>query len=84
MGVSLNFKKNIILISILVFMMAFITNLSFMQYLSPFGYFNAVGVLLEEISIMEAVIPGLICTLGTLIFYMYVLVRRVPSRDYLV
>ena len=71
---------------ILIIFIAFLpgSDLSWMRFLTPFGYFDSVSVILNKRTFLEVLPEAVIGTILTLGFYILVLRQRVPSKDYLV
>ncbi|MFX0115889.1 MAG: hypothetical protein ACFFB3_15165 [Candidatus Hodarchaeota archaeon] len=68
-------------ISIMILAMAFLLKATWARYLSPFGYFDIVGVLLGEVAFQEALLEGLTCTLIAIGTFVSVIKIRIPSKD---
>ncbi|MFX0087796.1 MAG: hypothetical protein ACFFAU_19245 [Candidatus Hodarchaeota archaeon] len=60
------------------------SDLSWMRFLTPFGYFDSISVILDKRSFIDILPEAVIGTLLTVCFYIFVLTQRIPKRDYLV
>jgi hypothetical protein len=70
-------------ISVLLLLVAFMSDLEWLRYLTPFGYFNTVGLMLSEVTLIDILPEVFACTIITLGLYIFVLKKRVTTRDYL-
>ncbi|MFW9906087.1 MAG: hypothetical protein ACFFFH_17320 [Candidatus Thorarchaeota archaeon] len=71
---------------VLIIFIAFLpgSDLSWMRFLTPFGYFDSISVILNTRTFLEVLPEVVIGTILTLGFYILVLIRRIPSKDFLV
>ncbi len=71
---------------ILIIFIAFLpgSDLSWMRFLTPFGYFDPISIILDKRTFLEILPEAVIGTILTVGFYILVLTRRVPTKDYLV
>ncbi len=68
-------------LAVLILFVAFMLDASWLRYLSPFGYFDIVGVLLGDIEASTVLIEGLIFTTIAIAFYIIILRVRLPTKD---
>ncbi|MFX1283125.1 MAG: hypothetical protein ACFFB5_05695 [Promethearchaeota archaeon] len=71
---------------VLVIFIAFLpgTDLSWMRFLTPFGYFDSISIILDKRTVIDVLPEAVVGTLLTILFYIIVLKKRVPAVDYLV
>jgi ABC-type transport system involved in multi-copper enzyme maturation permease subunit len=71
---------------VLVIMIAFLpeSDLSWLRFLTPFGYFDSISIMLDTRSFIEILPEAIVGTLLTLVFYAVVLTKRIPAKDYLI
>ncbi|UCG03451.1 MAG: hypothetical protein JSW11_05545 [Candidatus Heimdallarchaeota archaeon] len=71
---------------VLIIFIAFLpgSDLSWMRFLTPFGYFDPFSIILDKRTLLEILPEAVIGTILTVGFYIFVLTQRVPTRDYLV
>ena len=71
---------------VLVIFIAFLpgSDLTWIRFLTPFGYFDSISIILDQRPFLEILPEAVIGTILTLGFFILVLMRRVPSKDYLV
>ncbi|MFX0125405.1 MAG: hypothetical protein ACFFAE_17425 [Candidatus Hodarchaeota archaeon] len=71
---------------VLIIFIAFLpgSDLSWMRFLTPFGYFDPISIILDKRSFIEVLPEAVIGTILTVGFYFLVLTRRIPTKDYLV
>jgi hypothetical protein len=71
---------------VLVIFIAFLpgSDLSWMRFFTPFGYFDSISIMLDTRSFIEILPEAIIGTLLILVFYVVVLKKRIPAMDYLV
>ncbi|MHA2248265.1 MAG: hypothetical protein ACXADY_25165, partial [Candidatus Hodarchaeales archaeon] len=69
---------------VLVIFIAFLpgTDLSLLRFLSPFGYFDSVSIILGQRNLIDVLPEAIAGTFLTVIFYIAVLKIRVQARDY--
>ncbi len=68
-------------LSIILLVVAFLREASWVRYLSPFGYFDIIGVLIGELTIQDILLEALTCTSIAIILFISVLQIRVPAKD---
>ncbi|MFX0184785.1 MAG: hypothetical protein ACFE95_17015 [Candidatus Hodarchaeota archaeon] len=71
---------------VLVIFIAFLpgSDLSWMRFFTPFGYFDSISIMLDTRSFIEILPEAVVGTFLTIIFYAIVLKKRIPTMDYLV
>ncbi|MFX0206701.1 MAG: hypothetical protein ACFFDT_12010 [Candidatus Hodarchaeota archaeon] len=71
---------------VLVIFIAYLpgSDLSWMRFLTPFGYFDSISIMLDTRPFIEILPEAIIGTLLILVFYVVVLKKRIPTMDYLV
>ncbi|MFX0066539.1 MAG: hypothetical protein ACFFC7_30650 [Candidatus Hermodarchaeota archaeon] len=71
---------------VLVIFIAFLpgSDLSLIRFLSPFGYFDSISIMLDTRSFIEVLSEAIFGTLLTIVFYVAVLKKRIPNMDYIV
>ena len=69
--------------SLLILIMGFMGNFEPIIFLSPFGYFDIIGVFLGKITFVEFLPTALIGTVLTILLFTYTLKIRVPRQDFL-
>ena len=71
-------------ISILFLLAGFISNSTLLLLLTPFSYFDFIGIFLEEITLIDILPKAIICTLISLMIYLISLRNFVRKKDRLV
>ncbi len=71
-------------ISILLLLAGFITDNFLLLILTPFSYFDFIGVFLGEKTLIDVLPNALVCTFIAIMIYTIVLSKIIPSRDRLV
>jgi hypothetical protein len=71
---------------VLIIFIAFLpgSDLSWMRFLTPFGYFDSISIILDKRSLLDILLEAVTGTLLTVGLYILVLTRRIPNKDYLV
>lgn len=71
---------------VLIIFIAFLpgTDFTWMRFLSPFGYFDFISLILDQRTFTDIFPEAIIGTLLTLVFYFIVLKKRIPSKDHLI
>ena len=71
---------------VLIIFIAFLpgSDLSWLRFLTPFGYFDSISLILDQRTLTDVLPEVIIGTLITLVFYVVVLKKRTPTKDYLV
>ncbi len=71
---------------VLVIFIAFLpgSDFTWLRFLSPFGYFDFISLILDQRTFTEILPEALIGTILTLVFYFIVLRKRIPAKDHLV
>lgn len=72
---------------VLIIFVAFLpgTDLSWLRFLTPFGYFDSISLILGKRDFFIEILPeAVVGTLLTIVFYIIVLTKRIPKKDYLV
>lgn len=71
---------------VLIIFIAFLpgSDLSWLRFLTPFGYFDSISIMLDTRSFIEILPEAIVGTFLTMVFYAVVLKKRIPTMDYLV
>jgi len=71
---------------ILLIFIAFLpgSDLAWARFLTPFGYFDSISIILDKRTMIDVLPEAILGTLLTILFYITVLKKRVPTVDYLV
>lgn len=71
---------------VLVIFIAFLpgSDLSWLRFLTPFGYFDSISLMLDKRALIEILSEAIAGTLLTIVFYTFVLKKIVPAKDCLV
>lgn len=71
---------------ILLIFIAFLpgSDFSWVRFLTPFGYFDFINIILDKRTLIDVLPEAMVGTLLTLVFYVIVLKKRIPTKDYLV
>lgn len=67
-----------------ILLIAFVGNFEWLRFLTPFGYFNVVGVFLEKVTFQQVLPEIFICTILTMTLLWLILHQRIAKTDYLV
>ncbi|MFW9915150.1 MAG: hypothetical protein ACFFGZ_06020 [Candidatus Thorarchaeota archaeon] len=68
-------------LSIMILALAFLLDIPWMRYISPFGYFDIVGILIGDLNLWNVLIEAIIGTLIAITLFMGVLKVRLPTKD---
>ena len=68
-------------LAVFMLFVAFMLDVSFLRYLSPFGYFDIIGVLLGDIEASTVLLEGFVFTAFTLSLYFTILRVVLPTKD---
>jgi hypothetical protein len=71
---------------VLIIFIAFLpgSDLSWLRFLTPFGYFDSISIMLDTRSFIEILPEAIVGTFLTIVFYVVVMKKRIPTMDYLV
>ena len=69
--------------AILILISGFLANIEPLIYLSPFGYFNFLGIFLGKTTFIDFLPAALVGTTLVLVLYIYTLKKRVIRQDFL-
>ncbi len=71
---------------VLIIFIAFLpgSDLTWLRFLTPFGYFDFISLILDKRTLTDVLPEVIMGTLITLVFYVLVLKKRTPTKDYLV
>ncbi len=70
------------LVSILILVLGFMSNVSVLQFLSPFGYFDTPGLLVGDINFVDFLPSALTFSIITISFFIITIKYRMPAKDY--
>ncbi len=70
-------------IAIMILLIGFTLNFQSLIYLSPFGYFDFIGVFLGQITFFDFLPPALIGSVICLVLFWFTLKKRITKQDFI-